>query len=55
MGVLLLTKCGTEKLDGMAPVHGSLLTGCARRNDPNVRLRAVLPRCAQGNHAQGHS
>lgn len=40
---------------GVAPAHGSLLTECARKNDLIVRLWAVLPRCAQGNHAQGHS
>lgn len=36
MVVLLFAKCGTQKVDGLAPVHGSLLTECACKNDPAV-------------------
>ncbi len=55
MVVLLFAKCGTQNVDGLAPVHGSLLTECACKNDLNVHRRAMLPRRAQGNHARGHS
>jgi hypothetical protein len=47
LAILLLAERSTEEIGWNGPHDGSLLTECARKNDPTVQLRAVLPQCAQ--------